>query len=127
MAITIQLRRDTADDWVSVNPILAAGECGFESDTYRLKIGDGTSNWNNLEYFMGINTDSALGDAFSRLRVSNPAGVFDGQMTYDLQPLLFEQITAETGASIAHSATDRLATLTFASTPTGGVARMQSF
>ena len=33
-------------------------------------------------------------DAFGRLRVSSPEYVFDAQLTYDLQPLLFEQITA---------------------------------
>ncbi len=66
-------------------------------------------------------------DAFGRLRVSNPEYVFDAQLTYDLQPLLFEQITAQSGASIAHDSTNRCATLTFASTPNGGQAIMQSF
>jgi hypothetical protein len=36
-------------------------------------------------------------DAFSRLRVSNPVAVFDAQFTYDLHPLLYEQITSGTG------------------------------
>jgi len=66
-------------------------------------------------------------DAFGRLRVSNPSYVFDAQMTYDLQPLLFEQVTAQTGATIAHSADNRNAVMTFASTPSGGQAYMQSF
>lgn len=66
-------------------------------------------------------------DAFGRLRVSNPEYVFDAQQTYDLQPLLFERITAGSGAAIAHDATNRCATLTFASTPTGGEAIMQTF
>lgn len=66
-------------------------------------------------------------DAFSRLRVSGPEYVFDAQLTYDLQPLLFEQITAQAGASIAHDTANRCATLAFASTPSGGKAIMQSF
>lgn len=92
---------------------------------------------NIVEYAPGIGvlTDvygvplfsSASFDAFGRLRVSNPEYVFDAQPTYDLHPLLFEQITAETGAAIAHDATNRCATLTFASTPTGGRAIMQTF
>jgi hypothetical protein len=79
----------------------------------------------DISLFFG---DSAAVDAFGRLRVSSPtAYVFDAQLTYDLQPLLFEPITAESGATIAHDATNRQALMTFASTPTGGKAYLQSF
>lgn len=74
-----------------------------------------------------IDTDSASGDAFGRLRTSSPHSLFDAQLTYDLQPLLFEQITAETGASVTHDSTNRMALMTFSSTPTGGKAYMQSY
>lgn len=46
----IQLRRDTAANWTLANPILGAGEFGFETDTHLLKIGDGTTAWNTLTY-----------------------------------------------------------------------------
>jgi len=46
----LKLRRDTANNWESVNPVLAEGEPGFELDTSRIKIGDGESTWNNLGY-----------------------------------------------------------------------------
>jgi hypothetical protein len=49
----IKLRRDTAADWTSVNPVLAAGEAGFESDTNKLKIGDGVTAWTGLSYASG--------------------------------------------------------------------------
>ena len=71
--------------------------------------------------------DGANLDSFSRLRVSTPTSLFDAQFTYDLQPLLFEQTVAETGAAIAHDATNRCALFTFANTPTGGTAIMQSY
>jgi hypothetical protein len=71
--------------------------------------------------------DSPSIDAFSRWRVSNPTGLFDAQFTYNLNNLLFEQVTAGTGAAIAHDATNRMAVMTFASTPTGGQAYMQSY
>lgn len=71
--------------------------------------------------------DSANLDSFSRLRISNPLTLFSAQLTYDLQPLLYEQITNGTGATIAHDTTNRDALLTFASTPTGGKAYMQSY
>jgi hypothetical protein len=72
-------------------------------------------------------SDTPSLDSFSRLRVSNPQGVFDAQFTYNLQPILFEQITLNAGATIAHSTTNRCALMTFASTPTGGRAYMQSY
>jgi hypothetical protein len=46
----IKLRRGTASQWAEVNPVLAVGEPGFESDTKKFKIGDGTTAWNNLKY-----------------------------------------------------------------------------
>lgn len=66
-------------------------------------------------------------DSFGRVRVSSPSYVFDAQLTYDLHPLLFEQLTAQSGATIAHDATNRCALLTFSSTPAGGRAIMQSY
>jgi hypothetical protein len=50
MAIQIQFRRDTAANWTTSNPVLAAGELGLETDTSRYKIGDGSSAWSALSY-----------------------------------------------------------------------------
>lgn len=49
----MQLRRGTAARWTEVNPVLDAGQPGFESDTHRLKIGDGSTDWNALPYIGG--------------------------------------------------------------------------
>ena len=48
---TIQHRRGTAAEWTSANPTLAAGEFGFETDTGKFKIGDGSNTWSALNYF----------------------------------------------------------------------------
>lgn len=72
-------------------------------------------------------SDSSFIDSFGRLRVSNPTGLFDSQFTYDLQPLLYEQVIAESGATITHDTTNRGAIMTFSSTPTGGKAFMEQF
>jgi Major tropism determinant N-terminal domain len=50
MAQTLQLKRETATWWTTNNPTLAAGEPGFETDTDRLKVGDGSTAWNSLDY-----------------------------------------------------------------------------
>lgn len=46
----IQLRRDTAANWSTYNPILSAGEIGIDSDANRVKIGDGVSTWSARPY-----------------------------------------------------------------------------
>ena len=48
--VRIQVRRGTAAEWSAVNPVLAAGEMGLESDTNFIKFGDGTSSWSSLSY-----------------------------------------------------------------------------
>ena len=61
MPTQIQLRRDTAADWASNNPTMAAGEFGWESDTNRFKIGTGSAAWNSLEYADTLKTLGDLG------------------------------------------------------------------
>jgi len=46
----IQVRRGTATQWTSTNPTLAAGEWGYETDTGKVKIGNGSTAWNSLSY-----------------------------------------------------------------------------
>lgn len=46
----IKLRRDSAADWASVNPVLAEGEVGLEVDSGLVKYGNGTSAWADLAY-----------------------------------------------------------------------------
>ena len=48
--VRMQQRRDTAAGWVSANPTLLSGELGFETDTYKYKLGNGTTAWNSLGY-----------------------------------------------------------------------------
>jgi hypothetical protein len=54
MAIKLQLRRGTASQWSSTNPLLSEGELGLELDTGKFKVGNGTQNWNALVYASGI-------------------------------------------------------------------------
>lgn len=51
MSVQIQVRRDTAANWTTEDPTLAAGEFGWETDTNKLKIGDGSTAWTSLDYF----------------------------------------------------------------------------
>jgi len=50
MATKILYRRDLAANWAAVNPVLSAGEPGYETDTKKMKVGDGATAWNSLGY-----------------------------------------------------------------------------
>lgn len=63
-------RRDTPANWVTANPILAAGEIGVEIDPtvdpelvpVKCKIGDGATRWNDLPYFGGSTLEFRVED-----------------------------------------------------------------
>ena len=64
MAIRIQLRRDTAANWVLSNPVLRAGELGIETDTLKFKIGNGSSTWTQITNYANI-TSTGLSNSLS--------------------------------------------------------------
>jgi hypothetical protein len=61
----LQVRRGTASNWTSTNPTLYAGEIGFETDSGRIKIGDGTTSWTSLDYNAVIPTGFLAGSGLS--------------------------------------------------------------
>jgi len=75
----IQLRRDTAANWTAVNPVLASGEAGYETDTGKLKIGNGSTAWAALLYITGASSTLAgLLDVDAAARVDGSVLVYDG-------------------------------------------------
>jgi hypothetical protein len=62
MASTIQIRRDTAANWTSANPILAQGELGLETDTLKIKAGDGSTAWTSASYLIDTGGYAAYSD-----------------------------------------------------------------
>ncbi len=68
----IQLRRDTAANWTSVNPVLASGEAGLETDTLKLKIGNGATAWASLAYAVDLSGYSPT--SHNHTGVYDPAG-----------------------------------------------------
>ena len=61
MANRIKIRRDTSQNWIASQaaspalPLLEQGEIGFEIDSNKIKIGNGTSKWNDLPYLSDNN------------------------------------------------------------------------
>jgi hypothetical protein len=56
---TVKVKRATAARWTSQNPVLAAGEIGYETDTRKMKLGDGTSSWTQLSYLVAEGAGAA--------------------------------------------------------------------
>jgi hypothetical protein len=50
MAQKIQIRRGTSSQWSTTNPILASGEMGYDTDLKSIKIGNGVTAWNSLDF-----------------------------------------------------------------------------
>ena len=48
--------RATSTAAATANPVLEDGRLGIETDTKNVKIGDGTTTWNNLPYAINHNT-----------------------------------------------------------------------
>ena len=72
----MQQRRGTAEQWESVNPVLAAGEIGFETDTNKFKIGDGVNDWETLVYFLDADSSGGqVGDFIPTSQKAQPDGV----------------------------------------------------
>ena len=56
--VQMQQRRDTAANWTSSNPTLLSGEFGYETDTGKFKVGDGSTAWTSLSYIAGFSISS---------------------------------------------------------------------
>lgn len=57
--LVISLLRRTAAEFTAINPILKAGQEGYETDTRKRKVGDGETAWNDLQYDAAGSTDES--------------------------------------------------------------------
>lgn len=74
----IKLRRDTADNFTSKNPVLGQGEPAYETDTKKMKIGDGTTAYNDLTYF-----DAGGGSAPSNMVTTDTKQFITGKKEFN--------------------------------------------
>jgi len=109
MAVNILLRRGTAAEWTASNPTLLEGEVGVETDSKKLKVGDGLTVWASLPYI--TLTPTAAASLYAT--IANPS--FTGTVTLDTGvTLVFEGATAnayETTLVVADPTADRTLTL----------------
>jgi hypothetical protein len=104
MATRMQQRRGTAAQWTAANPVLSAGEIGYETDTNKFKIGDGTTSWSSLKYFMNLEDLDLDTEGFIK---DDEKGAANGVATLDGSA----QIPVNQLANIIQSAPNTLDTL----------------
>jgi hypothetical protein len=56
----IQIRRGTTKSWRSTKIKLASGQPGYDKDKHKIKIGDGSSDWEKLPYASGLSAEEVL-------------------------------------------------------------------
>ena len=55
------IRSDSSSNWFARNELLSRGEIVSESDTGRIKVGDGVLSWQNLPYVDQLGATGAKG------------------------------------------------------------------
>jgi hypothetical protein len=124
MATRIKLRRDTAANWLTQNPILAAGETGFETDTRMVKLGDGSTAWKDLKYAvtgdLQVTGDAIHGD----VSVSLSSGVGNSENWILLTDANTGNVDSPTDAyvnGVAYDSQGNVFTMGLYGNPDGGV------
>lgn len=71
----LKMRRGTAAEWTSQNPVLSSGEIGYETDTNKFKIGNGATAWTALtDYFQVASGSGATNlDELTDVTIVSPA------------------------------------------------------
>jgi hypothetical protein len=112
MASIIQIRRDTASNWSSANPTLAQGELGIETDTLKVKAGNGSGNWASLSYLIDTGGYAAYSDSTAN---------FTGNLQKSGSPVVTAAYTGDvnvTGELIVDSYNETYAAVTSSSNAT---------
>ena len=80
--VRIVQRFNPSSTWNTYNPVLLVGELGIESNTFKAKLGDGTTPWNSLEYCvnMGRPINYEAGNGI----ILNADGVLSTQLRYSI-------------------------------------------
>lgn len=97
--VRLQHRRGTAAQWAAANPVLAMGEMGFETDTGRLKVGNGSTNYISLDWTATVVGRSELDTINSS--ISTVTGLLN-------QTIVFKDLAQVSANEAAASAASRL-------------------
>ena len=74
MATQFKLRRDTAANWSSANPVLAQGELGVDTTNNKIRLGDGSTAWNSLTAYPALTSAEQAALVAGKLRAGGTSG-----------------------------------------------------
>lgn len=114
MAVRMVQRRGSSTQWSTANPVLTAGEIGYETNTGKFKIGDSTNHWNDLPYF--INDDS-LSTSLGDYVLVEELGVANGVATLDANGLIPAEQLPPISITDVHVVADQAARLALTAEP----------
>lgn len=104
--VQIQLRRGDSTSWAESNPVLAPGEAAVETDTGRMKVGDGLLPWTDLDYFpSSVDSDQVIG-SIPPSQVTGTAVVTSDPRLSDARTPVAHKTTHATGGSDALTPAD---------------------
>jgi hypothetical protein len=122
MAQHIQSANGTATAWTSANSVLMLGEIGVETDTLKLKVGDGVTPWNSLAYVVSGSGGGGGGGAVSSVQGRTGAVVITkadvGLGNVDNTSNATERATVRTLTNATINGTNN----TLSNLPAGGIA-----
>lgn len=93
----IQLRGGTAAAWTAANPVLDAREPGLETDTRKIKYGDGSTAWNSLSYSNGDQKQDAMVSGTNIKTINGSSVLGSGDLAVTAAPLT---VIAGTNAAV---------------------------
>ena len=108
--VRMQQRRDTASSWTASNPTLLNGEFGYETDTGKFKVGDGSTAWTSLAYIPGfsvssypLSTADIANDAITADKLANTSVIVGTYRAADITVDAQGRITSAANGSISTS------------------------
>lgn len=103
----IQIRRGNAAAWTAANPILAQGEMALEIDTFKVKVGDGSTAWTSLTY-MPVHWDAVNG---------KPTVIASGADKADARSAIDAEYTGNRGQALGYASLDAAGKVPYSQLP----------